>query len=688
MSKNTQISELINYISVNESGNVVFTTVPAASSNTDKFLVSDSGVLKFRTATQLLSDIGAQASGSYQAALSGTGFVKISGSTISYDNSTYLTTSSASSTYLPLVGGALTGGLTGTTASFSSFITAQSTGGSGLRIYGSSGTNQWDVYLNSTNLRFSDNTGTGSVVFDRPISGTTATFSSSVTAQTNLGVINANASQAGFVADYTGAGALKVSFSTYNDIMNIFNETNSYSLLNFTRSTKHLVLNPTGENVTVNTTNTGASGLSINNQHNLSFSEGSGLSYVNIFRQRNSAALVMGAGYKRSVTGAFASSFSSAMARAAIAIGYNNGSIVFFTDASSTVANGTDITPTERVTILSNGDTGFGTTNPTQKLEVKGNIRLDSRSKVDTGEIDNITFTKDRPDASTGTYEMGAIRSFTYGGYAGGLTFYSGRHTGGGSYGLIPVMTIGSTSDIGLANLGIGTTAPVGKLTVQTTGADGLVMESDLGSVNNSCRLFFKSTVQTFGLFNNSADLRFTYDAVPGNTSGTSLARFANTGKYFRMEASTGGIQFQGNTGASNALNYYEEGNWTPQLGWGSGSTYTMSGINSGRYVRIGSMVHLQFQLNWSSFSGSATSGLRVTGIPFSAGGTCRSAGSICANAGGITLGSGYTWLGLTIDPGASFIYIIQNTNNTYSHDPSVSSSGIVYSLQISYTIN
>lgn len=120
MSKNTQISELINYISVNESGNVVFTTVPAATTNTDKFLVSDSGVLKFRTAAQLLSDIGAQASGSYQAALSGTGFVKISGSTISYDNSTYLTTSSASSTYLPLSGGTLTGGLIGTSASFSS----------------------------------------------------------------------------------------------------------------------------------------------------------------------------------------------------------------------------------------------------------------------------------------------------------------------------------------------------------------------------------------------------------------------------------------------------------------------------------------------------------------------------------------------------------------------------------------
>jgi hypothetical protein len=41
-----------------------------------------------------------------------------------------------------------------------------SSGGDGLRVYGGSGTNQWDIYCNSTNLRFSDNTGGGSAVFD------------------------------------------------------------------------------------------------------------------------------------------------------------------------------------------------------------------------------------------------------------------------------------------------------------------------------------------------------------------------------------------------------------------------------------------------------------------------------------------------------------------------------------------
>jgi hypothetical protein len=46
--------------------------------------------------------IGAQPAGSYQAQLNGTGFVKANGTTITYDNSTYLTTSAAASTYQPV----------------------------------------------------------------------------------------------------------------------------------------------------------------------------------------------------------------------------------------------------------------------------------------------------------------------------------------------------------------------------------------------------------------------------------------------------------------------------------------------------------------------------------------------------------------------------------------------------------
>ena len=64
------------------------------------------------TATMLTNYLrSGVAASTYQAKLNGTGFVKASGTTITYDNSTYLTTGTAASTYLPLTGGTLTGDL-------------------------------------------------------------------------------------------------------------------------------------------------------------------------------------------------------------------------------------------------------------------------------------------------------------------------------------------------------------------------------------------------------------------------------------------------------------------------------------------------------------------------------------------------------------------------------------------------
>jgi len=53
-----------------------------------------------------------------------------------------------------------------TVANTGNGITYSSSAGSGLRMYGAAGTNQWDVYGNGANIRFSDNTGGGIVVVD------------------------------------------------------------------------------------------------------------------------------------------------------------------------------------------------------------------------------------------------------------------------------------------------------------------------------------------------------------------------------------------------------------------------------------------------------------------------------------------------------------------------------------------
>jgi hypothetical protein len=102
------------------------------SSGTDFGISSSTSTHTFNLPTASATNRGALSSADWttfngkQNALNGTGFVKISGTTISYDNSTYLTTSSAASTYLPLVGGTLTGNLNGTTSIFgSAFATNQ-----------------------------------------------------------------------------------------------------------------------------------------------------------------------------------------------------------------------------------------------------------------------------------------------------------------------------------------------------------------------------------------------------------------------------------------------------------------------------------------------------------------------------------------------------------------------------------
>lgn len=49
-------------LNINKNGNVTISSIESASSDTDKFLVSDSGIVKYRTGVEVLSDIGGTAS--------------------------------------------------------------------------------------------------------------------------------------------------------------------------------------------------------------------------------------------------------------------------------------------------------------------------------------------------------------------------------------------------------------------------------------------------------------------------------------------------------------------------------------------------------------------------------------------------------------------------------------------------
>ena len=155
------------------------TTVNAFGASTATTIGATTGTHTIRNATVNLSN----ASGVLQI----NGTQVLSGSTLGSGVTASSLTSFGTS---PTVTGTLTAAtITASGTISSSAATGFSTtisGGTALRIYGSaSATHQWDMYLNGTNLRFSDNTTGGTVVFDNNINGSTATFSGKIIAGDN-----------------------------------------------------------------------------------------------------------------------------------------------------------------------------------------------------------------------------------------------------------------------------------------------------------------------------------------------------------------------------------------------------------------------------------------------------------------------------------------------------------------------
>tara|TARA_R110000822_G_scaffold110966_1_gene241390 strand:- start:72 stop:680 length:609 start_codon:yes stop_codon:yes gene_type:complete len=142
---------------------------------------------------------------------------------------------------------------------------------------------------------------------------------------------------------------------------------------------------------------------------------------------------------------------------------------------------------------------------------------------------------------------------------------------------------------------------------------------------------------------------------------------------------------YLGGTSSTNLLDYYQEGTWSPVLGWTGGGNYSMVGITSGEWTRIGNMVFVNCELSWSGFSGSSAGELRVSGLPFASASFSRQAGSISAVSSGLTFSTvNYTQWTITIDAAQSQFYIIQQ-GSTYSHQPVVGNSGTIYSISLAY---
>jgi hypothetical protein len=175
-------------------------------------------------------------------------------------------------------------------------------------------------------------------------------------------------------------------------------------------------------------------------------------------------------------------------------------------------------------------------------------------------------------------------------------------------------------------NVGIGTSAPAAKLDV--SGAFSSVLTSII-SVTDTAHTYRgtpdgigyehakvlssrESVISTYGSF-----LAFYTESKNSGTTDTSTEKMRITSDaYLRMASGTGGIQFNGDTAAANALDDYEEGTWTMGVSFGGASVGVTYADRTGTYTKIGRQVTVNGYLNLTN-KGSSTGSATITGLPF-----------------------------------------------------------------------
>jgi hypothetical protein len=299
-------------------------------------------------------------------------------------------------------------------------------------------------------------------------------------------------------------------------------------------------------------------------------------------------------------------------------------------------ANKSDLTTNYALLLNPNGgNVGIGTTSPSSKLDVNGdiagrgsfngfagathNLLIDwsSASQFTTLTATDVFFGTNANErmriTSTGDVWLKGVSTSegheaSFDNTNADFTIYGSRYGGTGkniqfwATGASESMRITSTG-----NVGIGTSAPAVKLDVA-------------GRVNAA-----GNDYHSFSVDQGSAQIRL---ERTGTSTGVNYIGSDNRGLLITNSAfstlaifTANGLTFNGDTAAANALDDYEEGTWTMGVAFGGAAVGVTYSENTGTYTKIGRQVTVNGYLVLTS-KGSSTGAARVTGLPFTLGGS------------------------------------------------------------------
>ena len=218
---------------------------------------------------------------------------------------------------------------------------------------------------------------------------------------------------------------------------------------------------------------------------------------------------------------------------------------------------------------------------------------------------------------------------------------------GGGS--TITIAGIASVTN----NISVGNSVTASSFHGDGSNLTGL---SGVSVANQSDNRVITNTGTTDAL-NAEANLTFDGTNLTAATGNVVIGTAAKGIDYSAQTASS----LSGVTVSSELLDHYEEGTFTPTFGASNGTSTAAYSTQSGKYTRIGNLVHVQIRITLSSLSTNVHSHAWISGLPIAS--AERTATSSIVNGG--LQGTGFDRFAVTgrTEAGSTRIELFTPTN-------------------------